>query len=695
MEYINRTTVKESNNAYKVYLKSCPQAYKKSDGSYAAIDLTFNDTTSAIGEISLLDKNVFSVGLRKDGNPFKYMGIRPDNSQDGSKQLEFTFKGLYLDNEEQTVDLSKDCKIEVEKNSLTKFIKASKTFNDFKCEYQLDLKGMQIVNDKYEQETSIKNYQFNLTNVGIDTGSNVYKKVYTDPSNINLNRSDQYIDMYVGQMNNDFITKGQYSNEEEFGSSDLTNYSIVDMYPYGSSVYLKDSIVLYSKGYNFNDFEKCMLDALKKEFNMDYYDDGGAGKYFTINNKKVGGIAVKSDDEFLAFFNTKEIPQDIKDLFIRKSFNSTSYIDTTLNEFISKINTAFNLELDLKVDTDYYKDNSGSFEIKIANESFYIREPKLTDSNFEVVDVPTFHTLKDNGDNTYTYTKFFTVEGTLQDSRNAVYIDATLDVSQGESVPYLLAATNGLKTAARLTTVRNATTGSNVRSRLYATAGICAGDKSSKTVAQFSATYRTFHYQSHYFFDTSGISGTLDECDFKCFMAWSHKSQSGSDLFSNMEVIFVKSTASGSEHKDHWNDIDGHTSGWGASDVTEYTGEVAIDNGRQTHSSDTYISNTLSSDNVVAETIALNSTAKTDIKNNSTFKFCIMPYDQYYGDNFDSSYGATTGDLGTSASGWEWRHCGAVHHNTSLSGREPHLYYTLSEEEEAVTYNAPMLGANF
>ena len=60
MEYINRTTVKESN-AYKVYLKSCPQAYKKSDGSYAAIDLTFNDTTSAIGEISLLDKNVFSV----------------------------------------------------------------------------------------------------------------------------------------------------------------------------------------------------------------------------------------------------------------------------------------------------------------------------------------------------------------------------------------------------------------------------------------------------------------------------------------------------------------------------------------------------------------------------------------------------------------------------------------------------------
>ena len=56
------------------------------------------------------------------------MGIRPDNSQDGSKQLEFTFKGLYLDNEEQTVDLSKDCKIEVEKNSLTKFIKAFKNF---------------------------------------------------------------------------------------------------------------------------------------------------------------------------------------------------------------------------------------------------------------------------------------------------------------------------------------------------------------------------------------------------------------------------------------------------------------------------------------------------------------------------------------------------------------------------------------
>lgn len=695
MEYINRTTVKESDNSYKVYLKSCPQAYKKSDGSYEPIDLSFKDSSSTIGDISLLDKNVFSVGYRKDGDPLKFMGVRPDNSQDGSKQLEFTFNSLYLDGSLQSVNLSEDCKIEVEKSRLSKFIKASKTFNDFKCEYKLDIKGMTIENTKYSKEESIESYGFNLTNIGLDTGSNVYKGVYTDPCSVNLNKSGYYIDMYVGQMNNDFMTKGEYTNEEEFGSTDLSSYDIVDMYPYGSSVYLKDCIVFYAKGYNFEDFQECMLGGLKTAFDLDFYDDGGSGKYFTVNDKKVGGIALKSDTEFLAFFNTKEITQDIKDLFVRKTFDSTSYIDTNLESFISKVRSVFDRSVDLKVNKDYYKEDRGCFEIKISNESFYIQRPRLADKDLNFIDISTNHTLKDNGDGSYTYTKFFTSEGTLQDSRNAVYIDATLDVSQGESVPYLLAnGTAGLKTSSTLTTVRNATTGSAVRSRLYATAGICAGDKSSRVQVQFSNQYRTFHYQSHYFFDTSGISGTLDECDFKCFMGWGHKSQSGSDLFSNMEVIFVKSTASGSEHKDHFNDIDGHTSGWGASDVTEYTDEVAIDNGRQTHSSDLYFSNSLSSNNVVAETIALNSTAKTDIKNNSTFKFCIIPYDQYYGNNFDSSYGATTGDLGTSTSGWEWRHCGAVFYDTAMSGREPHIYYTVSEEE-AVTHNANFFGSNF
>ena len=42
-----------------------PINYKKSDGTFDTIDHTFNDTSSSIGDISLMDKGVLSVQKRK------------------------------------------------------------------------------------------------------------------------------------------------------------------------------------------------------------------------------------------------------------------------------------------------------------------------------------------------------------------------------------------------------------------------------------------------------------------------------------------------------------------------------------------------------------------------------------------------------------------------------------------------------
>ena len=66
---INRTTVQVEENKYRIYPKGAPLFYKKSDGTYGDIDHTFNDTTSSIGDISLMDKGVVSVGKRKGNNP--------------------------------------------------------------------------------------------------------------------------------------------------------------------------------------------------------------------------------------------------------------------------------------------------------------------------------------------------------------------------------------------------------------------------------------------------------------------------------------------------------------------------------------------------------------------------------------------------------------------------------------------------
>ena len=106
---INRTTVQVDSNKYRVYPKEAPLFYKKSDGTYGNIDHTFNDSSSTIGEISLMDKGVVSVGKRKGNNPHKVVGIRPDVSQDlGTEQLEFSLVNVELDEESQDFNVEND-----------------------------------------------------------------------------------------------------------------------------------------------------------------------------------------------------------------------------------------------------------------------------------------------------------------------------------------------------------------------------------------------------------------------------------------------------------------------------------------------------------------------------------------------------------------------------------------------------------
>ena len=69
---INRTRVQVGENRYRVYDKRGPLFYKKPDGTYDDIDHTFNDATSSIGDISLMNKGVVSVGKRKGNNPANY-----------------------------------------------------------------------------------------------------------------------------------------------------------------------------------------------------------------------------------------------------------------------------------------------------------------------------------------------------------------------------------------------------------------------------------------------------------------------------------------------------------------------------------------------------------------------------------------------------------------------------------------------
>ena len=82
----------DGTKAYKVYNNASPHYYMDKTGSLNPIDITNLQTITkdSVGEIKLREKNIASVGLRTDGNKTKYLGIRPDETQeDGTEQLEW------------------------------------------------------------------------------------------------------------------------------------------------------------------------------------------------------------------------------------------------------------------------------------------------------------------------------------------------------------------------------------------------------------------------------------------------------------------------------------------------------------------------------------------------------------------------------------------------------------------------------
>ena len=115
-------------------------------------------------------------------------------------------------------------------------------------------------------------------------------------------------------------------------------------------MYYKDCLIFVAKVHNIEDFEniiaeniadiyECSLLKNDENHSEEEYMDG---YYFIKDGKKIGGY-FSQDNIFYAFFNTKEIPNNIKELFERKNFDSTSYIDLSLNDFYpitDKVNTS-------------------------------------------------------------------------------------------------------------------------------------------------------------------------------------------------------------------------------------------------------------------------------------------------------------------------------------------------------------------
>ncbi len=637
---INRTTVQTEENEYRLYAKQGPINYKKPDGTFDTIDHTFNDTTSSIGEISLMDKGIMSVGKRKGNNPHKVVGVRPDINQHlGTQQLEFSLVNVELDGESQSFNVETDLEIKLGPAQVWQLVKTHKDFNDFKIEFDIHTTGLEIQNSKYSSTTTLReDFDFNLTNLGEIEGGNTSlskENVYNNSSGSILQKNTPYLDFYVSQITNDYIQTGEYSIEEEFGDSDLSSYTLESMYERGSSIYFKDSIVLNVKSYQLENVEDIVINNLCDLYGLEVFDDGGAGKYFTKNNKKVGAYLIPlNSDEFYVMFNTKEIPDNIKTLFKKKTFNDTSYLDITLSDFSTAVTNQFNKNIKIELDTDYYEPINNKFHFKIKNNSFHINLPILYDESYNALNLGTTHSLKQNSDGSYRYTKYFSTDGYLKNSHNIKYIDVDLSTNTDEVRSYYIrfpaGSTNNIVqqyNVTNLAAARNATTaGASFAHTTLNTLLEWTGWYQARVVSQFSTSYNARYTQTPVTFDTSGISAAIDTATLK--IRGGYQNTVSSDPAADHHLIALKADLSDVNDLGNFNDLTGHTSGWDDTDVTEYSAEHIV--------TDVYTSPAF-------QDITLNSDAKTDIQNTSEVEIMLVEKEEYYDNSHNPhSYSAAT-----------------------------------------------------
>ena len=290
----------------------------------------------------------------------------------------------------------------------------------------------------------------------------------------------------------------------------------------------------------------------------------------------------------------------------------------------------------------------------------------------------TTHSLKENVDGSYRYTKYFSTNGYIDNPHNIKYIDATLYVSDSEdNISYY--QSNSQKSLVNLGIQRNASTATSVwtASDGSSKGTRIAGDIGTKTTSKSGTSYSFSNYQTHRIFDSSGVSDTISSLSYKFKGAYSTVGGSHND----MDIILLKSNTEGGNLTSNWNDFIGHStsSNW-TSSVTEYSAEYKIDGYEESSN----IGNNIAS--YTDESITLNSDAKTDLKNDDSFKLAIIPHDQYYNLSIDTTYGVIS-------SGQRFAMGGQI--DDSTTSNRPYLEYTTEEAEESVVYNANFFGANF
>ena len=726
---ISRTTTQVANNKYKVYQKSAPLFYKDINGDLKDIELSWTKD----GNKYVSNKNICFTEIDPDNKSIK---VKADGGKDIS--IDFTISKISFDGNDSDIDLTEvsciDNKADTNdvlfllKNSrVMQLFKTPNKFKNFRIEYTISLNNCSIIN-KFNTE----NYQFTnndtfeIIDLGERDGTWIFESNGTDALEDDFvnNKGIPHIDFYISKITDDFILQSsQYTEDEEFNSN-LSNYNSCKIGWEGSSMYLKDTIICYFKLQNIDNAEDVIISNICSMYDLTtIYEDNVNGRYFIdSNNKKVGSFSYDDKGRFFVFFNTKDIPSKIKDMFKRKTFNDVGYIDKTLDDFKSDINKMFSYKYKPIIeDTSYYMGYKGDYVIQVANTPFIIKRPSLFDKDMNLIGFCS-HSMKKNDNNTLTYTKYFKDNLSRLDNSIVKYIDVDLQLDEEVLSLYQRRLVEGgvLPTSSKNSTTfgewRNIENSSRSRTDDYYIGGGYLTDavkyiiqdhctKTKTTSSGYGVTTTTWTSTwifgcSKFHFDTSTITDTVTDSSFKFYGKYQNQSTGAvvGDAIADRPLTMIALKSSGIEDPSEgvnnannyytsadWNDFDGVSMDgttediWDSSDVTEYGTSCDMKQGTE----DTYA--------LGKEYNTFNSAFFTDVKDNDDVYIYFMDKDLLYDNDFAITEGLAV-DTSNSSSAFRNMICQGADHTTVAN--RPYLEVTTGTVVTP-TDNATFFGANF
>jgi hypothetical protein len=707
MTVTSRTSkiVSDSQGEQVHHLYGAPMFYKDKSGNYKDVDMSHVDASSSIGNITLREKHSSSVGIRKDNNKAKYIGIRPDETQeDGTNQMEWSIVNVEFDGVSQNIDLSKndvsgtmvdlgDVIVHNTKVYTRQLVKYNGTATDFKIEFDLHLQNMSILNDKYDGSYEFrKPCSLDITDIGEDIGTNIWENHILNP----LQSTDsKKINVIIGKITDNHIMTSPLDKAEEFSDTSLSGYTTTEMANINSSMYMKDTICMCFQNQNLSlGFYDYIVKRLCKMWDCTFTEYA----YFTDSNgKKFGSCIEDSLGRVFVFINTKEISNTIKDLFLRKSFSSTGYIDTTISDLKVKLKAYFNYShSSIPVDTSYYKPNeNGLFSIDNGiGQKYSIPYPVIFDKDFMPLEIGTYHTLKDNGDGTYRYTKYLNQESIMQESLlDCEYIDSTTNINASTDAKiWRSSGSLSSRTAAwnAIDHQQNATGAYVDWAYLYIDFGVLGGTGGG---GYGPSTYTMTNYNNLFWFNTSSISSTVTAA--KLYIAGGFEFQPGAGFYPDDEAIILKARDKGSDDTitvAEYLALDGIADGgeYVKSSITEYSNKFLFSDIWDWEAHDPIKSD------IAYGNWTLLSAIHADIEDDDTVYLNIQAETVYEDThNYDGSNpGLFIDQIQMEGSNFGGNHLQSGYHSCTSGEHPPYLAVTTGEAA-AVTYNATFFGANF